>query len=186
MITEDGQLRYQVHLPGGRGWLHRLRHVVNPVVGISCGLAFGAALFVIAVQALFGVRPSVLAIVLGLVAVLGYGLELQRARMAAFGRPDYRIVIDDRGVAVDRELLGWQRFTRWLEDDQDFVLVCGGVRGRMIVVLPKQDIAADEQDLLREVFHAQIDPDDEPIEEAFVEMNWDEQPARPQRPRSAR
>ncbi|HHV22769.1 MAG TPA: YcxB family protein [Propionibacterium sp.] len=152
--------------------------MVNPVVGVGCGLALGAALFLIAVQVLFGVGPSLLAVLLAVAAVVGYGLALLRARAEAQARRVQRVVLDEHGVTVDRDRFAWSRFTRWLEDEADFVLASGGVRGRLLVVLPKAGIDEDEQELLREVLHASIDPDDEPLEGAFVEMNWDEEPAR--------
>lgn len=178
MISEDGRLHYRVQIPTGRAWSHRLRHVVNPVVGVTCGLALGAALFLIAVQGLFGVRPSPAAVLVGVAAVVVYVVVLARARAAVGARRSYDIVIGEEGAAIDRERFAWSRFARWLESEQDFVLVSGGVRGRMIIVLPKAGIDEDEQNLLREVFHSRIDPDDEPLDDAFVEMAWDEEPVR--------
>lgn len=182
MITDDGTLSYHVDPPAKRLFAHRLRHLVNPVLGIACGLVFGAALFLIAVQALFGVRPSIVAILLALAAVVVYVAAVLRARQAAGALGAYKIVLADSGISVASTHgsggYAWGRFTRWLENDDDFVLASGGVRRRLIVVLPKDGVPEDEQDLIREVLHANIDPDDEPIEDAFVEMDWDAEPAR--------
>lgn len=178
MITEDGRLHYRVRIPAGRAWSHRLRHVVNPVVGIACGLVLAAALFLLAVQGLFGVRPSLGAVVVGVAAVVVYAVAVARARITVGAGRAGEILMGEEGVTADRELVAWSRFVRWLETEQDFVLASGGVRGRRIVILPKEGIDEDEQDLLREVLHSRIDPDDEPLDDAFVEMNWDEEPAR--------
>lgn len=178
VITEDGRLRYDVELPPRRAWLHRLRHVINPVVGIAGGLVLGAALFLVAVQGLFGVRPSPVAVLIGVAAVVVYVGALLRAGILARSRRTFQVVLEEEGVVVDGARSAWERFTRWREDELDFVLASGGVRGRTIVVLPKDGIDVDEQDLLREVLHGRIDPDDEPIDDAFVEMGWDEEPAR--------
>lgn len=178
MITEDGRLRYRVNVPPERGWRNRLRHVVNPVTGIVCGLVLAAALFLIAVQGLFGVRPSLIAIVLAVLAVAGYVVAVLRARTAAAARPRYQVTLDERGIAVDTAGFGWARFSRWLEDEHDFVVASGGVRDRLVVVVPKDGIPENEQELIRELLHAGIDPNDEPLQDAFVEMAWDEEPAR--------
>lgn len=182
MITDDGRLSFEIDVDPRRGFRHRLRHLVNPVVGIGCGLVFGAALFVVAVQGLFGVRPSVLAVLVALAALVVYGVAVLRARAAAAGRRAYRLVLSPRGVEVagagGSGGYAWPRFTRWLEDEADFVLTSGGLRGRMLIVLPKAGVAEEEQELIREVLHAHIDPDDEPLSDAFVEMGWDEEPAR--------
>lgn len=178
MINEDGRLHYRVQVPTGRAWTQRLRHVVNPVTGIACGLVLAAALFVVAVQGLFGVRPSPVAVLVAVVAVVVYLVSVVRAHAAARARRSAEVVIDEQGVAADGVRYGWSRFTRWLEGDQDFVLASGGVRGRIVIVLPKDGIDEEEQDLLREVFHSRIDPDDDPIDGAFVEMDWDAEPAR--------
>lgn len=182
MITDDGTLEYRVRPDPGRLFAHRLRHVVNPVIGVVCGLVLGAALFLVAVQALFGVRPSLVAVVLALAALVVYGVSVLRARRASTGAGESSIVLNPSGVRVTSARTAaaypWQLFARWLEDEQDFVLASRGWRDRVIVVLPKTGIPDDEQELLREVLHSQIDPDDEPISDAFVEMDWDDEPAK--------
>src|SRR4051812_12125034 len=100
MITDDGRLRYHIELDPRRGFRHRLRHMVNPMTGIACGLLLGGALFVIAVQSLFGVRPSLLAVLIAVAAVVGYTVALLRARVTAARRRAYQVVLDDGGVTV--------------------------------------------------------------------------------------
>lgn len=185
MITDDGRLVYSARPSARRTFAHRLRHAVNPVVGIGAGLVFGAALFVVAVQVLFAVRPSVVAIVLAVAAVVAYLVSVLRARRTAGALGAYSVEFGPDGVADGAtgaaRVRPWPTFGRWLEDEQDFVLVAGTWRDRTIVVLPKAGVPDEEQDLVREVLHSHIDPDDEPIEDAFVEMGWDEEPARPPR-----
>lgn len=182
MITEDGRLAYRVELDPRRGFRHRLRLIVNPVIGIGCGLLLGAALFLLGVQALFGVRPSIVAIVVAVAAVIGYAVGVLHARTVSRRHARYDVVLEQKGILLTGGSSSgghpWSRFTRWLEDDADFILASGGVRDRLLVVIPKDGVPEEEQDLLREVLHSQIDPDDEPIDQAFVEMDWDEEPAR--------
>ncbi len=180
MITDDGHLVYDVRPDAGRVFGHRMRHIVNPVVGIGAGFLFGAALFVVAVQAVFGVRPSIVALVLAVVAVVAYLVAVGRARQRAGALGAYAVTLGPDGVEVRSNRGGsaqpWSAFVRWLENDHDVVLVSGDWREREIVVLPKAGIPEEELELIREVLHSHIDPDDEPIEDAFVEMAWDEEP----------
>lgn len=187
MTTDEGSLSYLVEPRAERLFTNRMRHVVNPVVGVSCGLVAGGALFVVAVQLLFGVAPSALAVIILVVAAVLYVVAVLRARVESRARGAYRVVIDHRGITrtatglpPDRQ--PWARLTRWLENDEDFVVATGGWRDRAVITLPKTAIAEDEQELIREVLHAHIDPDDESISEAFTEMGWDEEPARRARP----
>lgn len=180
MITDDGNLVYDVRANVGRMFRHRLRHVVNPVVGIGAGFLFGAALFVVAVQGVFGVRPSIVAVILAIVAVVAYLVAVGRARQRAGALQAYALRLGPDGVEVrsnaEDPVQPWSAFVRWLEDEHDIVLVSGTWRERDFVVLPKAGVPEEELDLVREVLHSQIDPDDEPIEDAFVEMGWDEEP----------
>ncbi|WP_425308906.1 YcxB family protein [Ammonicoccus fulvus] len=182
MITDDGHLVYDVRANASRMFGHRMRHIVNPVVGIAAGFLFGAALFVVAVQGVFGVRPSIVAILVALVAVVAYLVAVGRARQRAGALGAYALTLGPDGVEVRTNGGGsaqpWSAFVRWLEDDHDVVLVSGRWREREIVVLPKSGVPEEELDLIREVLHSHIDPDDEPLEDAFVEMGWDEEPER--------
>lgn len=182
MIGDDGRLSYDVVPDARRLFRHRLRHLINPVVGVSCGLVFGAALFLIAVQALFGLRPSVVAVIVSVLAVIVYGAAVFRARQTSLREGRHRVVLDDAGVTVayagSTTGYPWTRFSRWLEHEDDFVLASGGVRGRKLVVLPKAGMLEEEQDLIREVLHGRIDPDNDPLDDAFVEMDYDAQPSR--------
>lgn len=182
MIGAEGRLTYDVAPNSRRLFRHRLRHLVNPVVGVSCGLVFGSALFLIAVQTLFGLRPSLIALLVLVTAVAVYGTAVLRARQLSLREQRHRIVLDDPGVTVayagSSTGYAWSRFSRWLEHDDDFVLASGGAHHRVVVVLPKEGMSDEEQDLVREVLHARIDPDDDPLDDAFVEMDYDAQPSR--------
>ena len=181
MIGDDGRLGYEVVPDPHRLFRHRLRHLVNPVIGIGCGLVFGAGVFLVTVQALFGVRPSIVALIVAVAAVVAYAAAVGWAHRAG-RRRGHRVVVSDAGVSVAyagaTTDYPWSRFRRWLEHEDDFALVSGGIRGRTLVVLPKAGVPEEEQALLREVFHSRIDPDDDPLDEAFVEMDWHEEPAR--------
>ncbi|NNG19082.1 hypothetical protein HJ590_05725 [Naumannella sp. ID2617S] len=181
-IDPDGTLTLRFETDPGREFAARLRHQVNPRTGIVCGLVFCAALFLVAVQLLFRVAPSVIALGLMAASVVVYLVAALRARAASGGGHRRKVVLDERGIAVadgqgNPRAYAWDRFTRWLEDDGEFVVV-SRVPRQPVVALVLPTTGTDFDDELRDLLHAAIDPDDEPIEEAFTEMDWDEEPER--------
>ncbi|OYN98407.1 hypothetical protein CGZ95_14720 [Enemella evansiae] len=179
-ITADGSLVLRYQTDPRREFAARMRHQVNPLTGVVCGLIFCACLFLVAVQLLFSVRPSVIALVVMLLCVVVYAIALVRARAATSRVQRRKVVLDDRGLAVAGEQgppvsYGWPRFTRWQENDTDFMVISRIPRQpAMTIVLPLTETAFDDE--LRDLLHAHIDPDDDPIDEAFIEMDWDEEP----------
>ncbi len=179
-ITADGSLVLRYRTDPRREFAARMRHQVNPLTGVVCGLIFCACLFLVAVQLLFSVRPSVIALVVMLLCVVVYAIALVRARAATSRVQRRKVVLDDRGLAVAGEQgppvsYAWPRFTRWQENDTDFMVISRIPRQpAMTIVLPLTETAFDDE--LRDLLHAHIDPDDDPIDEAFIEMDWDEEP----------
>lgn len=179
-IADDGSLVLRYQTDPRREFAARLRHQVNPLTGVACGLVFCACLFLVAVQLLFSVRPSIIALVIMLLCVVVYAIALFRARAATSGVHRRKVVLDDRGLAVAGDQgkplsYAWQRFTRWQENDTDFMVISRIPRQpALTIVLPLTFTEFDDE--LRDLLHTHIDPDDEPIDEAFVEMDWDEEP----------
>lgn len=173
---------YAVNVDAKRLFGHRLRHVLNPVAGVWCGLGLGAALFLIAVQLLFDVRPSVAAMALGALSILAYLTLLFRTWQTSRLEGAYQLTLTEPGVQIEMDeeshTFAWSRFKRWLEDEDDFVMASGGMTNRLVLVLPKDHLSDARQDVVRSTLHAHIDPNDDPISDAFVEMGWDEEPPR--------
>lgn len=178
----DGSLILRFQTDPRRELAARMRHQVNPLTGVVCGLVFCACLFLVAVQLLFSVPPNPVALVLMLLCVVVYAIALLRARARCSKVHRRKVVLDERGLAVAGDqgrpvAYGWSRFTRWQENDTEFVVVSRIPRQPVLtVVLPLTDTEFDDR--VRDLLHTNIDPDDEPIDEAFVEMDWDEEPER--------
>lgn len=156
------------------------RWVVLPVRGIVAGLIGLFGLFVLVVHLLIG-RFTLLAILGALLLVVGAGLLgvwWFRNRQSVAGRGRTKVVLDDRGIATHTlagtSALAWERFERWQEDDDDFVVVSRVDKARGVVLLPKADIDEATQEALRILLDERIDPHSEPLEDAFVDDPDDE------------
>lgn len=173
-MIDGNRLVFAFDAPVRRVAAQRWRWVVMPVRGIIAGMLALAGLFVLAVHLLIGQLTPV-AIVGVVLLVAGLGLlavwRVRNRQQVVGGRT--KLVLDDRGiathVAAGTVALSWERFERWLEDDDDFVVVSRVDQARGVVVLPKARMPENEQRLVRELLDEKIDPDADDWDQAFVE-----------------
>lgn len=153
----------------------RWRWVVMPVRGIVAGLVGLAGLFVAALHLIIRRSTPVLWVgVLLLVAslVLFVVWFVQNRRLSA-GTGLTRMVLDDRGIATGggagRSALAWDRFERWLENDDEFVVLSRVGKQRGVTLLPKAGTTESEQERVRELLVEHVEADEEPLDVAFVD-----------------
>lgn len=173
MINPDGSLSYEVAPPPARVFKAMRTYWINPVVGTVCGLVGLAAIFVIAVQLIFAVPPSVPAIMIAVVAPLIYvGVLVWWRREAGSVAPTI-MHLDEAGIrqtsADDSGVRDWADYRRWVETDQEWIAIVRGARPVMATVLPKAAVPDDEFDDVRAILHGFISPEDSPLTDSFEE-----------------
>lgn len=173
MINPDGSLSYEVAPPPSRIFKAMRTYWINPVVGTVCALVGLAAIFVIAVQLIFAVPPSAVAITIAILAPLIYVGALAWWRRAAGSVGPAVMHLDKEGIrqtsAGDSGVRDWADYRRWVENDHEWIAIVRGARPAMATVLPKAAVPDEEFDDVRAFLHGFISPEESPLTDSFEE-----------------
>lgn len=173
MVNPDGSLTYEVTPQPGRLFKALRTYWINPVAGTVCGLIMMAAVFVIAVQLIFSVPPSLLAILVAVVAPLIYIGAIIWGRRSARAVGAMILHLDEEGIgyttASSSGVRDWADYRRWVENDHEWIAIAGGVRPTLATLLPKTAVPDDEFDDVRAILHGFISPTETRLSDTFVD-----------------